>query len=59
MLNYLKGVKREFKNIKWPTTKTTIYYTIGVIVISTIIAIFIWLSDMTFIDLVNKFLINK
>jgi len=57
MFNYLKGVSREFKNIKWPTTKTTIYYTVGVIVISIIIALFIWFSDILFLEIVDKYLI--
>jgi preprotein translocase SecE subunit len=59
MLNYLKGVGREFKNIKWPTTKTTIYYTVGVIAISAIFILFIWVSDKSLNGTLDKALYNQ
>ena len=58
MITYLKGVLKEFRNVKWPTTKTTIYYTVGVIAVSVIFAVFILLSDTVFLDTV-KVLLNK
>ena len=57
MFNYLKAVVREFKNVKWPTTKVAIYYTVGVIFVAFFIAVYIGVLDITFINLVDKFLI--
>ena len=57
MFNYLKAVAREFKNIKWPTTKVAMYYTVGVIAISFLIAVYIGGLDISFTTLAEKFLI--
>ena len=58
MLTYLKAVVREFKNIKWPSTKVAIYYTLGVIFVSVITAVYIGVLDIAFIDIVEKYLIK-
>jgi len=57
MFNYLKAVVREFKNVKWPTTKVAIYYTLAVIALAIFVAIYIGLLDTVFINIVEKFLI--
>ena len=57
MINYLKSVGREFKNIQWPTKKITTLFTIGVIIISLVTIIYLGLLDFVFVDLVDRFLI--
>lgn len=57
MFSYLKAVVREFKNVKWPTTKVAIYYTVGVITVSVIIAIYIGVLDIGFINFMKDYII--
>jgi len=57
MFKYLKAVVREFKNVKWPTTKVAIYYTLSVIALAIFVAVYIGLLDTVFINIVEKFLI--
>ncbi len=42
---YLKESKAEFNKVTWPTRKETINYSILVVIISILIAIFIGLAD--------------
>ncbi|MCL5093910.1 MAG: preprotein translocase subunit SecE [Patescibacteria group bacterium] len=42
---YLKESKDELKKVTWPTRKEAIHYTVVVLVISTIIAVFLGLFD--------------
>ena len=58
ILSYLKEVNAETKNIKWPTKKVTSYFTIGVILISLLFAVYIGLSDFVFTEIVNKFIVK-
>ena len=57
MISYLKGVFREFKNVKWPTTKEAIYYTIAVIFVAIIFAVYMWGLDLGFLAVVKQWLI--
>ena len=57
MIKYLKAVGREFRNIKWPTTKIAFYYSAAVILVSGLIAVYLGILDMSFIAIVEKFLI--
>ncbi len=54
---FLKDVKVELKKVSWPTKKETIKYTIIVIVISILTAIFLGGIDYFFSYLVDKFII--
>jgi len=57
MIEYLKGVIREFKRIKWPTKKRTIYFTVGVIFISFFFALYMGVLDFGLLELAkNTFL---
>lgn len=58
MFKYLKEVNAESKNIKWPTSKTTTYFTVGVILISIVFAIYIAGLDFVFSEITNRFIIN-
>jgi len=54
---FLKDVKVELKKVSWPTKKETIKYTIIVIVISILTAVFLGGIDYFFSYLVDKFII--
>lgn len=58
MFKYLKEVNAESKNIKWPTKKVTTYFTIGVLVISVIFAVYIAGLDFVFSEITNRFIIK-
>jgi len=44
-LSYLKESKNELIKVTWPTRKEAVHYTLVVIAISAIVAIFLGLSD--------------
>jgi preprotein translocase subunit SecE len=45
VLKYLKEAQEEFNKITWPTRKETINYSLVVVIISVLLAVFIGLSD--------------
>ena len=51
---YLKQVKTEVKKINWPTRKQTIRYSLVVVAISAVIAVFLGGLDYTFSNLLKK-----
>lgn len=57
LTNYLKEVKVEIKKVNMPTKQETIKYTLIVIGLSLIIAIFLGGLDLVFTFLVSKFLL--
>lgn len=57
VIQYLKDVNAETKNIKWPTKKTTMYFTIGVLAISLFFAIYLGLLDYVFTQITSRFII--
>ena len=48
VLNYIKEVKGEMKNITWPTRRQAIYATITVLAISVFIAYYLGFFDFLF-----------
>ncbi|PID83459.1 preprotein translocase subunit SecE [Candidatus Campbellbacteria bacterium] len=57
VIEYLKDVNAETKNIKWPTKKITMYFTLGVLAISLFFAIYLGLLDYVFTQITSKFII--
>lgn len=57
LIDYLKGTKAELKQVKWPTRKQAINFTILVIVVSFGVALFLGFFDMIFGYLLEKFII--
>jgi preprotein translocase subunit SecE len=55
--NYLKEVKVEIKKVNMPTRQETIKYTLIVIGLSLVVAIFLGGLDFLFTFLVSKFLL--
>jgi len=56
IITFLKEVKTELKKVNWPTKKETIRYTLIVIGVSIIVAIFLGGIDFIFTNLLNKFI---
>lgn len=54
IISHIKEVKAETKNIKWPTRKQVINYTIIVIVLSILLAAYIGALDALFAKLLSK-----
>lgn len=53
IISYIKEVKAETKNIKWPTKKQVINYTIIVIVLSILLAAYVGALDALFAKLLS------
>jgi len=56
IINFLKEVKTEIKKVNWPTKKETLRYTLIVIGVSIVVAIFLGGLDFVFTTLLNKFI---
>lgn len=54
--NFFKEVISEIKKVNWPTKKETIRYTLIVIGVSTVVAIFLGGLDFFFTTILNKFI---
>ncbi|VEJ36089.1 Preprotein translocase subunit secE [Aedoeadaptatus ivorii] len=50
---YFRGVKSEFKRVVWPTKKQLFQYSLIVIVVSIITALFIYAIDFVFSHLMS------
>lgn len=47
-INYLKDTLAELKHVSWPTNKQSVVYTILVIVISALVAVYVGAFDFVF-----------
>ena len=47
-INYLRDTWAELRHVSWPTGKQSVVYTVLVVVISSLIALFIALFDFIF-----------
>lgn len=56
LVNYLKSVRAELKNVVWPTKKTTINHTLLVIGISIVVALFFFALDSLFVRILGNFI---
>ncbi len=54
---FLKEVKLEMKKVNWPNQQETIKYTLIVIGVSVVVAIFLGTLDFTFSTLLNKLIL--
>ncbi len=48
MIEYIKEVKAEMKNVTWPKRQTTISFTVAVLVISVAVAYYLGALDYAF-----------
>ncbi len=53
IISYIKEVASESRNIKWPTRKQVISYTLIVIVLSLLLAIYVGALDAAFARLLS------
>jgi len=58
IVTFLKEVRIEMKKVNWPTRETTIRYTLIVVGISVIVAIYLGGLDLLFTALLNKFILR-
>ena len=57
IISFLKETKVELKKVNWPTRKETIKYTLIVIGLSFVVAIFLGGLDFLFTWLISRFLL--
>jgi preprotein translocase subunit SecE len=57
VITFLKEVRLEMKKVNWPTKEETIKYTLIVIGISVVVAIFLGGFDILFTALLEKFVL--
>lgn len=57
IVQFLKEVYTELKNVSWPSKEQTIHYTVLVIVISLVIALILGLLDNVFGGLLREFIL--
>lgn len=50
---YLKGVRSELKKVIWPNRKDTLNYTLIVLAISGSVALFCWILDFIYGNLIG------
>ncbi len=48
LIHYLKDTKGELKHVSWPTRKQAILFTVAVIAISIVVAVFLGVFDALF-----------
>ncbi len=48
LISYIKDVKGELKHVSWPTKKQSIWFTVIVIVVSLLTAVFLGFFDFIF-----------
>ena len=48
LINYIKDVRGELKHVSWPTKKQSIWFTVTVIVVSLLTAVFLGFFDFIF-----------
>lgn len=56
--NFLKEVKVELAKVNWPTKQQTVLYTLVVIGMSVVTALFLGMIDLGFQKILDKFLIK-
>jgi preprotein translocase subunit SecE len=56
MMNYFKDVRAEMKHVSWPSRSVTIAYTIVVVVVSLVVAIYLGLLDHVFRLVIQQFI---
>ncbi len=58
LVKYIKATMAELRQVNWPSQKQTITYTVLVIVISAVVALYVGAFDYLFSQAVNS-LVNR
>ncbi|MEK7082428.1 MAG: preprotein translocase subunit SecE [Patescibacteria group bacterium] len=56
-ITFLKESRTELKKVRWPTREQTIQYTLAIIIVSGILALFLGALDYLLQFIVNTFLL--
>ncbi|MDP3763762.1 MAG: preprotein translocase subunit SecE [bacterium] len=56
-INYLKDTRGELKHVSWPTRQQSIVFTIVVIIVSILSAVFLGFFDFIFSLILQKFVL--
>jgi len=56
LFNYIGEVQTEMSRVKWPTRKTTLYFSLVVIIVSIATALYLGLLDYIFSSVLGLFL---
>jgi preprotein translocase subunit SecE len=54
MFNYFKEVRAEMKHVSWPTRRQAVVYTVVVIAVSLVTAVYLGLLDYVFSLVIKK-----
>ncbi len=54
MFNYFKDVRAEMRHVSWPTRRQAIVYTVVVIAVSLVTAVYLGLLDYFFSFIIQK-----
>lgn len=57
LIDYLKETREELKHVSWPTRRQAIAFTVAVIVISLVAAIYLGFFDYIFSLILKKFIL--
>ena len=55
LVNYIRSVQNEMTHVKWPSRKTTTYFTLVVIIVSVLTALYLGLLDVIFSRIIQLF----
>jgi len=58
ILNFLKESLTELKKVKWPSAEETLQYTLIVIIISLVVAVYLGSLDYIFSYFLRKFILR-
>ena len=57
IVSFLKEVKLEMKKVNWPTRRETIKYTLIIVGVSLVVAVFLGGLDFIFSTILNKYIL--
>ncbi|MDA3815537.1 MAG: preprotein translocase subunit SecE [Patescibacteria group bacterium] len=57
IFSFIKESKEELRKVSWPTKKKTINYTVTVVIVSLLVAMFLGVLDMIFSLMIENFFI--
>lgn len=58
LINYIKDTRGELANVKWPTRKQTVNFTLLVVAISIFVAIYLGAFDALFAYLLKTYILE-
>jgi preprotein translocase subunit SecE len=59
LFDYIRDTKGEMKHVSWPTKNQAIGYTIIVLLVSIVLALYLGFFDYIFTQVIDRFFINN